>query len=177
MAGFGAVHLYGFQLPDLDERGADSADETPYIPSLSETAVAVPEFRGWIQRFDKLKPQHYLVSVMGDFKPDRLKAHFMGLETLLKKRAVSSDIAGACRHIALEAACHSKTIGKNLIGAEMNSGGNATCTFYSEDGAGAMLIPPILSLDGCSTQGTISTVISGDEVRVRLRAKITKKAG
>ena len=39
----------------------------------------------------------------------------------------------------------------------------------------AMLVPPILSPEGCSTGGTIRTVVSGDEVIARLQAKIARK--
>lgn len=148
-----------------------------HIPSFSGAAVAAPEFRGWIQRFDNIKDQHYLVNVMGDFDPDKLKTHFMGLESLLKKRARAPEISGACRQIALEAAVHSKTIGRNLIGVEMDRAGHATCSFYSEDGTETVLVPAILSPEGCSTQGTIRTILSGDEVTVKLEAKIAKKAG
>jgi hypothetical protein len=149
-----------------------------HVPSFSEAAVAAPAFRGWTQRFRNLKEQDYLVMVMGDFDRGKLKGHLRGLESVLKKRADAKNISGACRQIALEAAAHRKTIGTNLIGAEMDKTGHAYCSFYSENGAETILVPDILSPEASSTQGTLRTVVSGPDVTVRVEAKIAvKKAG
>ncbi len=146
------------------------------IPSFSEADVAAPEFLGWSEHFKKPRKEHFLVNVMGDFVGCKLDRHFSGLKNLLKKRADASKVSTACRQIALKAASHSpKTIGRNLIGVEMDSGGRAKCSFYSEDGAEAVLVPPVLSPEGCSTESTIRIVISGDEVITRLHAKIARR--
>jgi hypothetical protein len=149
-------------------------DVRHHIPSVLESVAIAPKFSAMIQRFDNLKKQDYLVHVMGDFDPDKLKPHFMGLESLLKKRPPASDICGACRRIALEAVGHSKTIGKNLIGVEMDSTGHTMCSFYSEGGADEMLIPDFIGVEGCSTQSSLTL---NDDGTARAQAKIAKKAG
>lgn len=159
----------------LDEMAEIQIGPKHHIPSMSEVAVAAPAFVACTERFQEPRNEHFVVSVMGDFVKSKWERHFHGLKKLLKKRAEASKISSACRQIALAAAAHSpKTIGKNLIGVEMNSAGHATCSFYSEDGGEAVLVPPILSPEGCSTGGTIRTVVSGDGVITRLQAKIAK---
>jgi hypothetical protein len=157
--------------PDAAE---ESRSRRHHIPSVSEAKIATPKFSGTIQRFRNLTERDYVVNVTGDFKPEKLEAHFRGLEGLLKQHAAASQIGSACRRVALQAAVHSKTIGRNLIGVEMSRTGKTLCTFYSEDGAGEILVPPILSPEGCSTETSISTIFSGDEVKVKLRGKIAK---
>jgi hypothetical protein len=71
--------------------GAIQTSRRHHIPSVSEAAVAASKFHGSIQRFRDITERDYVVNVMGDFKPDKLKRHFMGLESLLKKRARASD--------------------------------------------------------------------------------------
>jgi hypothetical protein len=93
----------------------------------------------------------------------------------MKKRADTAAISGACRKIALEAACHKKTIGKDLILVEMEVEGGAYCSFHSEGGAEVMILPDILTPQGGTTQVTVRTLISEDQVEFRFQAKVAKK--
>jgi len=158
----------------------DPAEQNPglkhCIPSFSEATVAALKFQGWIQRFKNLKKHHYVVGVMGDCDPAKLKPLFRGLEGLLKKRANAAKISNACRQIALEAGRHSKTIGKDLIAIEMDRNGHTYCAHYSEEGAEVMLVPDMLSRYGGSTQMTISTGLSEGRVRIRLQGKVIKRS-
>jgi hypothetical protein len=147
-------------------------DVRHHIPTISESVAVSPRFTGVIQRFKNVKDHHYFVHVMGDFDPHTLKPHFMGLERLLKKQASSEEICGACRLVALEVAEHRATVGNNLIGVEMDSTGRPMCSFYAEDGIDDILLPPYISLNGCSTQASINTVIAGDQVTLKARAKV-----
>lgn len=147
-------------------------DVRHHTPTISESVTVAPHFTSVIQRFRNFRDQHYFVHVMGDFDPDTLRPHFMGLENLLKKRASSEEICGACRIIALKAAEHRATIGKNLIGVEMDTTGRPMCSFYADNGIEDILLPPYISLKGCSTQAWIHTAISGDQITLTARAKV-----
>lgn len=144
------------------------------IPTLSEAAVAAARFQGWTQRFRNPTEDHFVVQVMGDCNHAKLKVLFRGLEGLLKKRAGAARISLASRQIALEAGRHSTTIGKDLIALEMSRNGQTYCTFYSESGAEVMLVPDMLSLQGISTQVTVRSTWSEDQVIVTLKGKIAK---
>lgn len=152
----------------------ESQSRKHHIPSISEAKTAAPKFQGTIQRFRNLTQRDYVVNVTGDFNSEKLQSHFRGLEALLKKRAAAPEIGAVCRRIALEAAFHSKTIGRNFIGVEMSRTGQAICTFYSEAGAEEILIPSILTPEGCSTENSITTSFSSDGAEIRLRGKIAK---
>ncbi|MFY9562288.1 MAG: hypothetical protein WAQ52_18810, partial [Terriglobales bacterium] len=99
-----------------NKRSPETDSKTHHIPSITEAPIAASIFKGDIQRYAKKTDRDYIVNVAGDFKPEKLESAFMGLETLMKKRVPASEIAGACRRIALEASNHTKTIGHNLIG-------------------------------------------------------------
>jgi hypothetical protein len=116
------------------------------------------------------------VTVLGDYNPKKLMTHFRGLEGLLKRRAGKEAIGAACRQIALVAADLSQTINRNLITVEMDSTGQTHCSYHSEDGAEAMVVPDTLSLQGGSTQATIHTIVSGDQVTIRIQAKVARNA-
>jgi hypothetical protein len=82
------------------------------------------------------------------------------------------------RHVLkleVPAARNSKTINKNLIAVEMERTGQAFCSFHSEDGAETMLIPDTISIQGASTQMTISAAVSGAQAKVRIQGKIRKR--
>lgn len=146
-----------------------------HIPSFSETAAANSNFQAWVQRFRNPTKDHFLVEVMGDCDPAKLKTLFKGLKCLLKKKAAAAVISSACRQIALEAGRHSKTIGKDLIALEMERNGHVYCAYYSEEGKEVMLVPDMLSLHGSSTQFTIRPSLSGDPTKVRVQGKIIKR--
>ena len=100
----------------------------------------------------------------------------MGLERLMKKQVPASQIADACRQITLEASEQSKTktIGRNLIGVELDISGKNQCWFYSEseNELAATLIPPILSTQGSSRNAKIVYMRDGT---VSIEARTTKR--
>jgi hypothetical protein len=158
---------------DVYNRILPSFDLRHHIPTLREARDIFPRFEASIQRFKNIKDRDYVVHVMGDFDPEDLTPHFMGLESLLKKRAPASEISGACMQIALEAAKHSETVGRNLIGVEMDSTGRMMWSFYTE--TDEALVPSYLGLDGSHTQGSMGLAVTGGEVVVtNLRTKIAK---
>ena len=92
----------------------------------------------------------------------------------MKKQVPASEIAGACRQITLEASEQSKekTIGRNLIGVELDISGKSECWFYSENELAATLIPPILGIEGSSRNAKIIYLRDGT---VSIEAKTTKR--
>jgi hypothetical protein len=46
------------------------------IPSFPEASAAAPEFQGLVQRFVTSTERNYVVNVLGDFNPEKLKLHF-----------------------------------------------------------------------------------------------------
>ena len=148
--------------------------KTHHIPSITEASVPAPTFNGNIQRFNSVTDRDYVVNVAGDFQPKMLEPAFMGLETLLKKRAPASEVAGACRRTVLEASDHTKTIGRNLIGVELSNSGRSTCTFYTEDEAAVILVPPAIGPDGSWTDAKITQT---SEESAKLEGKIVRRAG
>jgi hypothetical protein len=165
--------ISNFAVMDVAE-GSDS-ELRHHIPSFSDVPVVTAKFQGWVQRFRNLVERHYLVSVISDCDAAKLKTLFRGLEGLLKKRVSAARISLACRQIALEAGRHSKTIGRDLIGIEMDRKGHIYSSHYSEKGTETMLLPDMLSVQGGSTQMTISTGVSRDQVTVRVRGKIIRR--
>lgn len=166
---------------DVYNRVSSPFDLRHHIPTVRQSRDIFPKFEVSIQQFKDIKPQNYVVHVMGDFDPEKLKPHFMGLESLLKKRASASEISGACVQITLEAAEHSDTVGKNLIGVEMDCMGRTIVSSRTE--TDEFLAPPYLGLDGAHKNGRMRIVVSGDEISVTAQAtvasfeKIEKKAG
>jgi hypothetical protein len=146
-----------------------------HLPSYKESAVAMPEFQGSVERFKNLTDRHYSVRVLGDCDGSKLKTSLRGLEHLMKARAPAARISQACRQIALEAAGNSSTINKNLIAVEMERRGQAHCVYYSEEGTETMLMPDTISMEGGATQMTLSATVSGDQAKVRIRGKIRKR--
>jgi len=159
----------------MDVAQRSDSESRHHIPSFSEASVAAAKFQGWVERFRNLTERHYVVSVIGDCDPKKLKTLFRGLEGLLKKRVSAARIRLACRQIALEAGRHSKTIGKDLIAIEIDCTGHIYSSHYSEEGTETMLLPDMLSLQGGSTQMTVSTGVSRDQAMVRVRGKIIKQ--
>jgi|GEM_PF-5097862 len=158
---------------DVYNRISPSFDLRHHIPSVREARDIFPSFERSIQHFENIKDRDYIVHVMGDFKREDLNVRFMGLETLMKRRAPASEIRLACMEIALEAAEYSKTVGRNLIGVEMDRTGRMMWSFHTE--ADEALIPPYLGPDGAHTQGTLELTVTGGEVTVtNMRAKIAK---
>lgn len=158
---------------DVYNRISPGLDLRHHIPTIREASDIFPSFERLIQRFENIKDRDYIVHVMGDFERKHLNAHFMGLETLLKKRAPANEIRGVAMEIALEAAEHSETVGRNLIGVEMDRTGHMMWSFYTE--ADEALVPPYLGPDGAHTQGSMELAVSGGEVTVtNMRAKIAK---
>lgn len=142
-----------------------------HIPTIKESREIFPKFDVTLQRFRNIKEGDYIVHVMGDFDPENLEAHFIGLERLLKKRAPANEISGVCMQIVLEAAEHSDTVGRNLIGVEMDSSGRMMWPARTE--TDEFLAPPYLGSDGSHMDGIVSFV-SGDEITIRARAKVAK---
>ncbi len=126
---------------DVYNRVSPGFDLRHHIPTVREARDIFPKFEVSIQGFKNIKDQGYVVHVMGDFKREDLNAHFMGLETLLKRRAPASEIRLVCMEIALEAAEHSETVGRNLIGVEMDRTGRMMWSFYTE--TDEALVPPV----------------------------------
>jgi hypothetical protein len=157
---------------DVYSRISPALDLRHHIPTIREAKNIFPKFESSIQRFRDIKGQDYVVHVMGDFDRDDLESHFRGLEGLLKKHAPSDQISGACMQIVLEASKHSGTVGRTLVGVEMDSGGRMMWPFYTE--TDEIIVPAYLGLDGAHTEGRMSVAISGDELNVRAEAKVAK---
>lgn len=168
---FGVVSNYSV----LDMSLESDSGLRHHMPSYKQSAVALPEFQGWVERFKNLTVRHYSVKVLGDCDRSKLKTSLRGLEHLMKTRTPAAGISQACRQIALEAARNSSTINNNLIAVEMERTGQAHCVYYSEEGTETMLIPDTISMDGGSTQITLSAIVSGDQANVRMRGKIRKR--
>ena len=160
---------------DMTSSMPTESDKRHHIPSFSEAFVAAAKFQGSVQYFWNPTERHYVVSVIGDCNAKALKGHFRGLKGLMKKRVPGQCIIRACRQIAREACCHSDTIGKNLIGVEMERDGGTYCSYYSEEGIETMLLPDTLSELGSTTQMTISTSLVADQLEMRFRGKIAKR--
>jgi hypothetical protein len=160
----------------INKRSPDDTSKTHHIPDVTEASVAAPTFKGNVQRYAKKTEQDYVVNAFGDFDSKKLQPAFMGLERLMKKQVPASEIAGACRRITLEASTHSKTktIGRNLIGVELDISGKSQCWFYSENELAATLIPPILGIEGSSRSAKIIYMRDGT---VSIEAKTTKRTG
>lgn len=159
-----------------NKRSPDEADKTHHIPEVTEASIAARTFTGKVQRYLKATEQDYIVSVYGDFDSKKLEPAFMGLERLMKKQVPGSVIAGVCKQITLEASAQSKekTIGRNLIGVELNISGKAECWFYSENELAATLIPPILDVRGSSRSAKIIYLRDGT---VSVEGKTTRRTG
>ena len=66
--------------------------------------------QSWIERFDNITDRHYVVNVMGSYKPATVREGFRGLEGLLKQQASAERIGAACRQIVLKASEHTPSI-------------------------------------------------------------------
>lgn len=166
-----------------NKRKPNPANKTHHIPTISETTRS-ETFTANIQRYAKNygnspaerhtrgKRRDYLVTVVGDFTSAKLARHFTKLKRRMKKRVPASEITEVCREIALEASNHTDTIGRTLIGVELSKRGKNTCTFYSEDDEPRILMPPMLTLQGASIDGTITENPDGN---TRLQAKIVRR--
>jgi len=157
---------------DVYNRISPAFDLKHHIPTIREAKNIFPKFESSIQRFRDIKDRDYVVHVMGDFDRDDLESHFRGLEGLLKKDTSPDQISGACMQVVLEASKHSETVGRTLIGVELESTGRMMWPFYTENDE--IIVPPYLGLDGAHTEGRMSVTISGDELSVRAEAKVAK---
>jgi hypothetical protein len=92
----------------------------------------------------------------------------------MKKRPGTAAISAVCRQIALEAATHTTTIGRNLISTEMDNKGIVRSSYYSEGGTETIVIPDILSMQGTLLNATLAYSIEGDQITVKLRGKSVK---
>lgn len=146
-------------------------DPRHHIPKYEESAAAAPEFRSWIERFENITDRHYVVNVMGSYKPAVVQEGFRGLEGLLKQQASAERIGAACRQIILEASEHSPSIGRNVIGVEMDSTGKHHCSYYSEQETDVIPVPDYLSTEGCYTRTTITQTADG---KTHVQGKIAK---
>ena len=154
-----------------NKREPDDSVKTHHIPSVTETKCSTT-FRGNIQRYAKKTKRDYIGVVLCDLKSAKLKRHFTGLKKKLKKNATAPDITAVCREIALEASTHTHTIGRTLTGAELSRRGKNNCTYYSENSKPEILVPPMLTLQGASIDGTITEMPDG---RTRVQAKIIRR--
>jgi hypothetical protein len=143
-----------FAVPDSLERG--DSDLRYHFPSFYAGAVAAPKFQGWIGHFKNPRERDFVVDVSGDCEEAKLRPLLKGLKRLMRRRAGAARISAACRQIALEAGRHSKTIGKDLISVEMDCGGHGYCSHHSEEGTEQLLVPDMLTVQGGSTQATVS---------------------
>ncbi|HUV70001.1 MAG TPA: hypothetical protein VMW15_10095 [Terracidiphilus sp.] len=143
------------------------------LATFSRAAQATQSFFYSIATFQEVKRPFYVFPI-GDFQPKTLRSHFSGLKSLMKKGAETAAISAVCRQIALEAARHTTTISRNLISIEMDNKGRVRNSYYSEDGAEAMLIPDILSPQGPLLKSTLSTYIEGDQITLKFRGKTVK---
>lgn len=166
-----------------NKRSPNSSNKKHHIPSVTGTRCS-ETFTVNIQRYAKNyskrpaeryargKRRDYLVAVVGDFTSNKLDRHFTKLKKRLKKNVLASEITDVCRGTALEASNHAKTIGRTLIGVELSRKGKSLCTYYSENDKPEILIPPMLTLQGASIDGTITENPDGT---ARVRAKIVRR--
>lgn len=142
------------------------------LATFTDAFEAAPGFMYSTASFMPVKRPFYVFPI-GDISP-KMRAHFRGLKSLMKKGPGTAAISALCRQIALEAATHTTTIGKNLISTEMNNRGDVRASYYSEDGTETMITPDILSTQGTLLNATLVSRIEGDRVTVKLRGKSVK---
>jgi hypothetical protein len=143
------------------------------LATFTQAKEAAPEFLYSIASFLPVKLAYYVFPI-GDCMSRALSCHFSGLKSLMKRHAGAAAISAACRQIALEAACHTTTISRNLISVEMDNRGCVRCSYYDEDGVEVMLIPDILSTQGTLLKSTLTAEIVGDQMTIKLRGKTVK---
>jgi hypothetical protein len=148
---------------------------TRHSAAMFEPApVATAQFFHTTASFRAGKRSHYVFGI-GDCTAENVQLQLKGLRGLMKKRADVKSISAACRRIALEAASHTTTISRNLISVEMNNQGEGYCSFHSEEGAEAMILPDFLSTKGLVVNPRVSvTEIAGDEISFKFRAKLAR---
>lgn len=166
-----------------NKRKPNPSNKKHHIPSVSETkcsetfTVNIQRYATNYstrpgQRYTRGKSRDYLVTVVGDFTSNKLDRHFTKLKKRLRKKVPASEITDICRGAALEASNHTKTIGRTLIGVELSRKGKSVCTYYSENDSPEILMPPMLTLQGASIDGTITENPDGT---ARVRAKIVRR--
>ena len=139
---------------------------------FTDAPEAAPSFLCSTASFLEVKRPFYVFPI-GDISP-KTRAHFSGLKSLMKKRPGTAAISAVCRQIALEAATHTTTIGRNLISTEMDNKGIVRSSYYSEGGTETIVIPDILSMQGTLLNATLAYSIEGDQITVKLRGKSVK---
>jgi hypothetical protein len=133
---------------------------------------AMPGFLYSTASFQAVKRPFHVFPI-GDISP-KTRVHFSGLKSLMKKEPGTAAISAVCRQIALEAANHTTTIGRNLISTEMDNKGIVRSSYYSEEGTETMIIPDILSKQGTLLNATLGYSLEGDQITVSLRGKSVK---
>lgn len=143
---------------------------------LTASGTAAPHFMYSISSFTPIK-RPFLVTVIGDFDATSLMVHFRGLRGLLKRRTESRAISAVCRQIVLEAARRRQsTVGKILLGVEMNSEGSTWCSYYNEQGDEELLVPDMLTERGFVANASVRPRVVGDELKIRVHAQVARRA-
>jgi hypothetical protein len=144
---------------------------------FTPAAAASPSFMCSTSSLTPIK-RPFLVTVVGDFDAMSLKIHFQVLKGLLKRGAATSVITAACRRIVLEASRQREnTVGKTLLGVELERSGPGYCSYYNEDGSEEMLFPDVLSTNGLIANPTLTTRIVGGQRIVTMSAQVARRTG
>jgi hypothetical protein len=143
-------------------------------PIWTEAFIAASQFMYSIGSFRPVKTP-FNVHAIGSGNPEKLKPHFKVLKSLMERRAGTAAITATCLKIAREAARHTPTVGKDLIAVDMDKNGHTHCSYYSGDGAEEILVPDIISLRGSSTHATLRAMLSGNQVTLRVQAKVVRR--
>ena len=81
------------------------------------------------------------------------------------------------RQIVLEAARRRQsTVGKILLGVEMNSEGSTWCSYYNEQGDEELLVPDMLTERGFVANASVRPRVVGDELKIRVHAQVARRA-
>jgi hypothetical protein len=141
----------------------------------SESSTVDTKFMYSIASFGPVEFPYNVQAIGSVKKPEKIRHQMRVLKKVMDNRGGAAAIVRACVDIAREAARHTRTISKDLIVVKLERNGRKRCAFLSEEGTEEALMPDVISLSGSTTQGTIRTVLSGDRVSVRFRAKGLKR--
>ncbi len=143
-------------------------------PVWSESSTVASQFMYSLASFGPVEFP-YSVQVIGSAKPEKIRHKMRVLKKVMDKHEGTAAIARACVDVAREAERHTRTISKDLIVVTLEKNGRARCAFLSKEGTEEALMPDVISLSGSTTQGTIRTIFSGDEVSVKVRVNGLKR--
>lgn len=160
----------GVVFNDLNYNGQPQYGE----PVWSESSTVSTQFMYSLASFGPVEFP-YSVQVIGSVKPEKIRHKMRILKKVMDKQGGTAAITRACLDIAREAESHTRTISKDLIAVTLEKNGRARCAFLSKEGTEEALMPDVISLSGSTTQGTIRTILSGDGVTVKFRAKGLKR--